>query len=95
VLCGYDRCIVSLQFHHVDPAAKSFPMSTASGKALDTYRAEAKKCVLVCANCHWEIETGMVASPPPGSKFADLADSYAHPRFDERTWRDLLETPSS
>ena len=69
VLCGYDRCIVSLQFHHVDASQKSFPMSTASGKALDTYRTEARKCVLVCANCHWEIETGMVDSPPAGTRF--------------------------
>jgi hypothetical protein len=65
-VCGYDRCIVSLQFHHVDPSQKSFPMSTASGKSLAAYRDEAKKCVLVCANCHWEIETGMIESPRPG-----------------------------
>ena len=37
-------------------------------KALNTYR-EARKCVLVCANCHGEIETGMIESPPAGTGF--------------------------
>jgi cytochrome c553 len=59
-ICGYDRCIASLHFHHVDPAAKSFAMSMATGKSLATYREEAKKCILVCANCHGEIEAGLV-----------------------------------
>lgn len=68
-VCGYDRCLVSLQFHHVDPAAKEFGVSVASGKALDTFRKEAQKCVLVCANCHGEIEAGLIASPPPMSRF--------------------------
>jgi hypothetical protein len=66
-VCGYDRCVVNLHFHHVDPAQKSFALTSATGKSLDAYRAEAAKCVLVCANCHGEIEAGLVASPPPGA----------------------------
>jgi hypothetical protein len=66
-VCGYDRCMVNLHFHHVDPATKSFTMSVASGKGLDKLREEAKKCVLVCANCHGEIESGVIASPPAGA----------------------------
>ena len=65
-VCGYDRCIINLCFHHVDPATKAFSMTTASGKGLAAYREEAKKCVLVCANCHGEIETGLIPSPPVG-----------------------------
>ena len=56
-VCGYDRCMVNLHFHHVDPATKSFALSVATGKALSKLREEAKKCVLVCANCHGEIES--------------------------------------
>jgi hypothetical protein len=41
----------------------------AGGKSLGAYRAEAKKCVLVCANCHGEIEAGLISSPPPGATF--------------------------
>ena len=38
VVCGYDRCIVSLHFRHVDPASKAFSMSMASGKSRAAYR---------------------------------------------------------
>ncbi len=69
-VCGYSRCIVNLQFHHVDPSAKSFRMSMCAGKALATYEAEARKCVLVCANCHGEIEMGLIPSPPAGARFS-------------------------
>jgi hypothetical protein len=68
-VCGYDRCIINLHFHHVDPAKKSFGLQSGSTKALATYRKEAKKCVLVCANCHGEIEAGLINCPPAGTKF--------------------------
>jgi hypothetical protein len=45
-------------------------MSVASGKGLSKLRAEAKKCVLVCANCHGEIESGVIASPPAGAIYS-------------------------
>jgi hypothetical protein len=66
-VCGYDRCMVNLHFHHVDPATKSFALSVATGKALSKLREEAKKCVLVCANCHGEIESRLIPSPPVGA----------------------------
>jgi hypothetical protein len=68
-VCGYDRCIVNLGFHHVDPSKKSFAMSMAVGRSIAAFREEAKKCVLVCANCHGEIEAGLIESPPPGARF--------------------------
>lgn len=68
-LCGYTRCEWNLHFHHVDPSQKSFSMTMASGKAIATYRAEALKCVLLCANCHGEVEAGLVESPPAGAQF--------------------------
>jgi hypothetical protein len=58
--CGYARCIANLHFHHLDPSKKAFAMSMASGKSLAAYREEAAKCILVCANCHGEIEAGLV-----------------------------------
>jgi hypothetical protein len=69
-VCGYRRCIINLHFHHVDPATKSFGITVARGKSLAAYRTEARKCVLVCANCHGEIEAGLLVSPPPGSRFS-------------------------
>jgi hypothetical protein len=68
-VCGYDRCIINLHFHHVDPSTKSFLMSSAIGRAIAKFREEAKKCVLVCANCHGEIEAGLVESPPAQARY--------------------------
>lgn len=83
-VCGYDRCIINLHFHHVDPATKSFNMTMASGKSEAAYLAEADKCVLVCANCHGEIEAGLIESPPaPGgaSAVATAGSDVGDPRF--------------
>ena len=68
-ICGYDKSVVSLHFHHVDPATKRFAVNMAHGKSLAAFRAEAEKCVLVCANCHGEIEAGIIPSPPPKAGF--------------------------
>ena len=45
-ICGYDRTVVNLHFHHVNPAEKSFGLSMSTTKALATYREELQKCVL-------------------------------------------------
>jgi hypothetical protein len=79
-VCGYDRCAYNLHFHHVDPATKSTEMSMGSGKGLETYRAEATKCVLVCANCHGEIETGLIDSPPAGARYGDESPPAPDPK---------------
>jgi hypothetical protein len=57
--------VVNLHFHHVDPSTKSFALSVAT--ALSKLREEAKKCVLVCANRHGEIETRLIPSRPVGA----------------------------
>ncbi len=63
-VCGYHRCATSLHFHHFDPTTKSFNVQMGMGRALAAYRAEAKKCVLLCANCHGEVEAGLISCPP-------------------------------
>jgi hypothetical protein len=61
-LCGYDRCVAALQFHHVDPSTKSFGLSRKGvTRGLDVLREEAAKCTLLCANCHAEVEGGFAA----------------------------------
>jgi hypothetical protein len=62
--CGYDRCQGNLHFHHLDPSDKEFEISSGEGKSLARFRVEAAKCVLVCANCHGEIERGLRRAPP-------------------------------
>jgi transposase len=57
-LCGYDRFIGALHFHHRDPRTKSFGMSESGfTRSLEALRAEAAKCDLLCANCHAEVGT--------------------------------------
>jgi 5-methylcytosine-specific restriction endonuclease McrA len=61
VICGYDRYAGALHFHHVDPATKRFDLSAAGfARSLERARAEARKCALLCSNCHAEVESGSV-----------------------------------
>jgi transposase len=63
-LCGYDRFLPALQFHHLDPATKSFALSRDGvTRSLARAREEARKCVLLCANCHAEVEGGFAQLP--------------------------------
>jgi hypothetical protein len=67
VLCGYDRCLRALEFHHRDPSEKTFALGFAGvTRSLAAAREEARKCVLLCSNCHAEVEDGIVALPTPG-----------------------------
>jgi DNA-binding transcriptional ArsR family regulator len=60
-MCGYDRYIGALQFHHAEGAAKEFGLSARGlTRSLEVVRAEAQKCILLCANCHSEVEGGIV-----------------------------------
>lgn len=60
-LCGYSRCIAALEFHHMARADKRFSMSHRGvTRSLERAREEARKCVLLCANCHAEVEAGVV-----------------------------------
>lgn len=62
--CGYDRCLAALQFHHVDPSDKEFHLAeNGAARSLDRARAEARKCVLLCANCHVEEEQRLANLP--------------------------------
>ena len=60
-ICGYDKYQGALQFHHLDPATKEFALQSGVTKALDKMRKEAAKCLLLCANCHAEIEGGIIS----------------------------------
>ena len=58
-LCGYDRFFGALQFHHLVRADKRLEINCAGAiLSLAAMRAEAAKCVVLCANCHAEVESG-------------------------------------
>jgi len=58
-ICGYDKCVGALVFHHQNPEEKSFSISHHHG-SLERLKKEADKCLLLCSNCHrelhWEID---------------------------------------
>lgn len=61
VACGYSRCQQALQFHHLDPASKEFHLGhQGQSRSLARSREEARKCILLCANCHAEVEAGLI-----------------------------------
>jgi transposase len=67
-ICGYAGYMGALQFHHLEPEGKSFALSRQGvTRSIEDARAEASKCVLLCANCHAEVEAGVTAVPvePP------------------------------
>lgn len=60
VVCGYKKYAGALDFHHVDPKTKTFALSVKClSYSWDNTLQEAKKCILVCKNCHTEIEAGI------------------------------------
>jgi hypothetical protein len=56
-ICGYSESPRALHFHHLDPTEKRFELNAKGvALALDTLRTEARKCLLLCSNCHAEVE---------------------------------------
>ena len=56
-VCGYDKCIAALEFHHRDPQTKLFSLGKDRMlKRWEIVLEEAQKCDLLCANCHRELE---------------------------------------
>lgn len=78
-VCGYSQAPAALAFHHLDPTTKSFSIAEAGmTRSLERARREARKCVLLCANCHAEVEAGLIAPNFSGvarSGVAQLADA--------------------
>lgn len=59
-LCGYEKCAKALELHHIDPAQKDRVISgNLLNNSWDKLCNELQKCVLVCANCHREIHSGL------------------------------------
>lgn len=64
VICGYARCQRALQFHHLEPREKQFHLGHGGHcRSLERSRIEARKCALLCANCHAEVEAGITEMP--------------------------------
>lgn len=56
VLCGYSKCLRAMDFHHLDPSSKRFNIASSHNRSWESLRLELDKCILICSNCHFEIE---------------------------------------
>lgn len=81
-ICGFNAFQEALEFHHIDPQTKSFGLtdSNAVTKALEKQLEEARKCVLLCANCHRGLHAGYLELP-----------ENAKDSFNEERAKELLE----
>ena len=63
-VCGYDKCIEALEFHHLDPRQKDFGISYKGyTRSWARVKEEVDKCALLCANCHREVHAGKLQLP--------------------------------
>jgi len=52
-ICGYNKCVAALDFHHKDESQKDFGFGGSGyGYNIKKLLPEIKKCILICSNCH-------------------------------------------
>lgn len=71
-ICGFDKFQEALEFHHINPEEKEISLSANKMVSLERQINEAKKCILVCSNCHKGIHAGYYQVPP---NYQDLFDN--------------------
>ncbi len=63
-ICGYSKYQGAFDLHHLDPKQKDFGIGDKDyTRSWEKVRAELDKCILVCANCHREVEAGVTQLP--------------------------------
>lgn len=55
IICGYNKCMRSLSFHHRNPKFKDPNWNKMRNWKFEKIKKELDKCDLVCNNCHGEI----------------------------------------
>jgi hypothetical protein len=64
-ICGYDKCIEALDFHHLNKdEKKESPSQAILRKSFEKAKIELDKCILVCSNCHREIHAAEKENKP-------------------------------
>lgn len=82
-ICGYDRCYAAMDLHHINPDEKNFSMGGMRANPIAWIKIveELRKCILLCSNCHREVEYGMVDVINPKSTFNEEYVEYNLNRF--------------
>lgn len=69
--CGYNKCISALELHHLDPTQKDFTFSKNTNRAWSDLVKELPKTILLCANCHREVHSGLINNEELLSSFEE------------------------
>jgi len=59
IICGYNKCIEALEFHHINPVEKDFSVGSSYYYKWERIKVELDKCSCLCANCHREIHSDL------------------------------------
>ncbi|MBI4656883.1 MAG: hypothetical protein HY746_09095 [Elusimicrobia bacterium] len=63
-ICGYNRCIETMEFHHLNGRKKDFGISQKGyTRSWERVKKELDKCLMLCANCHRELHAGILQLP--------------------------------
>ena len=63
-ICGYEKYQGALDLHHLNAEEKRFGIGDKGyTRSWAKVREELDKCILVCANCHREVEAGITQLP--------------------------------
>lgn len=56
-VCGYNKNISALEFHHLDTNKKEYQLDSRrfSNTSIEKLEQELDKCILLCSNCHKEL----------------------------------------
>jgi hypothetical protein len=78
VCCGYDRFLNALECHHLDRSTKKFTVGSVRANSIswEAIVNELKKCVLLCSNCHREVEGGVLTIPSNAKRFDETFSNY-------------------
>lgn len=77
--CGYDKpCQAAFDLHHLDRDSKNFSFGGLRANPVSWARivAELRNCVLLCATCHREIESGFRVLENVASTFDEAYVEY-------------------
>ena len=58
---------VCLELHHLDPTTKEAQPSDLIRRSWEAFIEEAKKCIILCSNCHKKYHAGLIELPPHSS----------------------------
>ena len=83
-LCGYNKCNSALEFHHINPSEKNYQLSSGSTRSLNRDFVEARKCILLCSNCHREVHNGLYDSSMLKTSFNEELAEIERRKNDKR-----------